>query len=360
MRLGYLHVGDERHGIRRYGQCLAAELATRADVSVVEQSVCLNHDSSDFTSLACAAEKLSGLDLVHLQVGAFSDSHLWGSGTCTAQYLAHFFERCDAPVVVTLHDVNSFQPDCHHTQCITNLRTAVDGAEGVFLCTDLEARQFQTLDLTSRRFSVIPHFVERRPSRLRRHARSDVPTIVVLGFIFANKGHGLVVRALPLIPDVRIIFAGGPALGADKECNNILRVAEELGVRARIEVTGYLSDAEMELLIAECDLAVCAFSERKSASGSISTLLSLNIPILASNTSLIAEYDRISSGAIPTFHPREPEALATGIRRLLGMPRDALLEGLRPLKDLLSIDRIADAHLAEFREIASSPSRRPA
>ena len=354
MRLGYLHVGDERHGIRRYGQCLAAELATRAHVTVVEESICLGHDSSDLTSLAAAGEKLSGLDLVHLQVGAFSDSHLWGSGTRTAQYLAHFFERCDAPIAVTLHDVNSFEPDCHHTQCIANLRTAVEGAQGVFICTDLEARQFQSLNLPPRRFSVIPHFVERRPSRPPRSARPKVPTIVVLGFIFANKGHGLLVRALPLLPDFRIIFAGAPALGAEREYKDILRAAEDLGVRARIEVTGYLSDLEMELLIAECDLAVCAFAERKSASGSISTLLSLDIPILASNTSLIAEYNRLSSGIISTFQPREPEALATEIKRLLGITRHTLLQELHPLKELLSINRIADAHLAEFSEIASS------
>jgi glycosyltransferase involved in cell wall biosynthesis len=360
MRLGYLHVGDERHGIRRYGQCLAAELATGSDVSVVEQCVSLNHDHSDFTLLADAADKLSGVDLVHLQVGAFSDSHLWGSGTRTAEYLAHFFERCDAPAVVTLHDVNSFRPDSHHAQCIANLRAAVDGAEGVFLCTDLEAQQFQSLDMPPRPFSVIPHFVERRPPRQPRRIHPDVPTIVVLGFIFANKGHGLVVKALPLIPEVRIIFAGGPALGADKEYKDILRAAEDLGVRERIKVTGYLSDPEMELLLAECDLAVCAFAERKSASGSISTLLSLDIPILASNTPLIAEYNGLASGAIPTFHPREPEPLAREIRRLLGMPREMLLGNLRPLKDMLSIGRIAEAHLAEFRAVASLPNRRAA
>jgi glycosyltransferase involved in cell wall biosynthesis len=358
MRLGYLHVGDERHGIRRYGQYLAAELATRGDVTVVEQSVRLNHDCSDFASLACAAAALSGVDLVHLQVGAYSDSHLWGSNTRTAEYITHFFQRCEAPVVVTLHDVNSFQPDDRHTQCITNLRSAMAGAAGAFLCTDLEARQFQSLDLPSRRFSVIPHFVERRPLEPRPRSGTDTPTIVVLGFIFANKGHGLVVRALPLIPDVRVVFAGGPALGGDKEYNQILAVAEEFGVRSRIEVTGYLSDNEMELRVAECDLAVCSFAERKSASGSISTLLSLNIPILGSNTSLIAEYNKLSPGAIPTFHPREAPALAAEIKRVLGIPRETLLENLRPLKKILSIERIADAHLAEFREIASSPNRR--
>ena len=65
-------------------------------------------------------------------------------------------------------------------------------------------------------------------------------------------------------------------------------------------------------------LAGCPF-EMLSASGSLSTGVSLGRPILASDLPQIAEYNRIEPGAIKTFQPYTSEALAAAITHQLSI-----------------------------------------
>ena len=39
LRVGFLHIGRERSGLRRYGAMLAAEAATRPELEVVESDI---------------------------------------------------------------------------------------------------------------------------------------------------------------------------------------------------------------------------------------------------------------------------------------------------------------------------------
>jgi glycosyltransferase involved in cell wall biosynthesis len=103
-----------------------------------------------------------------------------------------------------------------------------------------------------------------------------------------------------------------------------MRVTHKNGVADRLTVTGYLPDEEYLSRLMSADLAVCAFEPHKSASGSLSTLIAVGWPILASETPLIAAYNAISPGAISTFSPFTPEALARAVRELLAAPKETL------------------------------------
>jgi hypothetical protein len=93
----------------------------------------------------------------------------------------------------------------------------------------------------------------------------------------------------------------------------LLEQAQRRGVRGRLEVTGYLDDAAYGAALRQADLAVCPFEDNKAASGSLSSLIAVDCPILASDTHLIAEYNALSAGAIATFSPFTPRALAARI-----------------------------------------------
>jgi hypothetical protein len=107
LRLGYLQVGPPRHGICRYGRLLAAEGRRRPDLVILEQNIVLaGKRGEDRRLLRAAARELSRADLVHLQVSVFGDGS-WGQKWRALSNLREFRRHCRAPLVLTLHDVNS-------------------------------------------------------------------------------------------------------------------------------------------------------------------------------------------------------------------------------------------------------------
>jgi glycosyltransferase involved in cell wall biosynthesis len=201
---------------------------------------------------------------------------------------------------------------------------------------------------------LIPHFVENipdPPAASVSNTSTSVKTIVVVGFIFNQKGHRLVVEAMPLMPNVRVIFVGGPGVGGSgaEQYSRIMDLVHENGVQDRLEVTGYLDDEEFQRRIRAADLAVCPFTEYKSASGSLSALIAAGCPILASDVPLISEYNAMVPGAIPTFAPYTADALATAVSRLLMAPRAVLTDGIARLGKHLSITTIYSLHLDAYK-----------
>jgi glycosyltransferase involved in cell wall biosynthesis len=182
--------------------------------------------------------------------------------------------------------------------------------------------------------------------------------VIVAGFIFEAKGYRLVLEAMPLLPDIRVVFVGGATLGDDRSAtvSELTQLAARYGVADRLRVTGYLPEDEYRRQLAGADLAVCAFTSDKCASGSLSSLIAAACPVVASDVALIREYNDLAPGAIPTFAPYTPDALARAIRRLLAQPRAELTRGLAPLRRRLSISAIYDRHLDSYRRVLRPPA----
>jgi len=66
---------------------------------------------------------------------------------------------------------------------------------------------------------------------------------------------------------------------------------------------------------------------------------------------LIAEYNAIVPGAIPTFSPYTPESLARAIAEQLQKPRPDRARDLARLREQLSIRAIYDRHLEVYRHL---------
>lgn len=384
MKIGYLHIGilqSAESGVTRYGRFIAAEAHRRPDLSVIEADVSLTNDRQhNRLMLTTAARQLFGADVVHIQYG----KHIWGGGWRQLRDLWSFISHCSCPLVVTLHDIypSTYPPYSLTTALVREyklqlqykagviktlgrtvrttwrdfladtlaLRWLSSRAQVILVCTEEEAQRLGDR-VDSRKLKVLPHFVEERtvtisPLETRAALGLEGAKIVTLqGFIYRDKGHRLMIEAMPKLPqDVKVVFAGGPAPNQESLVHELLKLAEAKGVADRLRVTGYLSDEELERYLVATDLAVCPF-KMFSASGSLSTWISLARPVLASDLPQIAEYNRIEPGAINTFNPYTTQALAEAIQQLLPMCQESVDPAVARLREQLSMPKIFDEHL---------------
>jgi len=374
MRIGFLHLGDRRHGVSRYGRLLAGELDRRPDVEVVEQEPAQEGRTvKDRKALIRAARALSCCDVVHVQY----NRTLWGPGRSQLGALRRFTAHCRAPLVASLHDVYLDDPwerwrhrsrspwrrlrrryRAHRQRTVIQkaVRLLHRHCRRVLVCFEQERSRLRPFRL-DQRVRVVGHFVEERPAlpdRLesRRLLGLDSRRVAtVLGFIHPRKGYDLVVDALELLPeDVLVVFAGTASEGNERALRRWEKKAEKRGQGHRLKVTGYLEDELQARWLVATDLGICPF-RFFSASGSLATWCSVGKPVLCHDLPQIEEYRAISPDSFFTFEDYTPESFANAVtaalERVDGRPDPAMLI----LRDHFSIARTADRHLALYREV---------
>lgn len=382
MRIGYLHLGSPEHGITRYGRMLAAEAKNHSDLTVVEAEVVLTGDiQRDRAAIVEAAQQLSHLDVVHFQY----NRSIWGENWYQLRTLNLFLRHCLSPLVVTLHDI--FYPRASRTLLqsywqrkqpinltelfratmrdaiapnILALRKVVNHARIAFVCTQEEARRLSDR-IPLEKVRTIPHFVESRhiqtmPTEARQALKLEgYKVITLLGFIFGGKGHHLLIEALTQLPqDFFVVFAGGASKGHEAFCHTLEEFAEAQGVSDRLRITGYLSEQDLEQYLIATDLAVCPF-QKASASGSLSTWISVERPILASNIAQVAEHNHLQPGAIQVFSPYTAHALADRIKASLDSSRlDRDTQAISQLRQQLALPAVFQQHLSSYAEISAT------
>ncbi|NBB72044.1 MAG: glycosyltransferase [Bacteroidetes bacterium] len=410
MTIGYLHIGPATHGVTRYGALLARAAREHLSDDVIEaEAELLGRPAEDEQQLRTAIQRLSRADVVHLQY----NERVWGNARAAA-HVRTVIAVCAAPIVATLHDVREGYGWRGIGRRTWAQRTAdVPGGSGagggehraadpdrvtglwasmqraaryvwkewqntratkhlarhaaqILVCTHEEARRLRGIVAPEQR-TVLPHFVEDRaiditpPNAQKELGLAGHRVCTVLGFIHRAKGHALVVEAMPAWPnDVHVVFAGRPAVGSEGFARKLQQRAKALGVADRLRVTGYLEEGALDTYLAATDLALCPF-EKVSASGSLSTWIAAERPILASDQPQIAEYNAMAAGAIATFTPYTPAALAEAARAQLD--RDAengraahpestssvARRARAQLREKLSLPRIIQQHAAVYR-----------
>lgn len=366
MKVGYLHSGPVQHGIRRYSQLLADEARRHSDLIVIEADADLSKTPQQNQEiLANAAKALDAADVIHIQYSGW----LWGNnGRLQLNNLRSFFKNCSRPLVATFHDIY-LQPSYlsfkgkvrrawhQYVPIGSTLRQVLRQCQHCLVCTQEEAQQLNQL-VGKQQTAIIPHFVELRSlkldkSQVRTQLGLDGTILTVLGWIHPDKGHQLVVEALPEMPsNVKVVFAGRPSLGGEAFGDELLALAKEKGVSDRLQITGYLSEEDLERYLVATDLAICPF-KKLSASGSMSTWISVARPILASNVPQIEEYNHLEPGAIKTFAPYTPSALATAATQILSDSFASTDQKLDKLRQQLDMSVIFDQHLEYYRQAAA-------
>lgn len=353
LRVGFLHLGRERSGLRRYGAILAAEAARRSDLEVIEADA--GGREASLGALRRAAEQLGECEAVHVQ-WKLAD---WGPRSGGLPRLEVLRRTLPAPLVVTMHDV--FPPQGRLARRLSPAAIGLRclGATAARLVVhSQDERARLTGFVPTERLAVVPHFVEERPHLPERTAAraalglSGQRVVTLLGYLTKRRGHRLVMDALLDLPDdVTALFVGSVIEGRDHVAQELRAHAEAIGVAERVRFLGYLPEDELEQVLASTDVALCPF-RFMSASGALATWISAGRPIVASDLAPIRELDALAPGALRRFARYEPEPLAAAIRRALGEATDDADPQVRALAAALATPRIVERYLALYREAA--------
>jgi colanic acid/amylovoran biosynthesis protein len=362
MRVGFLHLGSPEAGVARYGRVVAAALARRPGVEVVEHHADFDRDAMPGALRAClqAARRLRGADAVVVPY----TRHVWGGRRLRAAQAVLLHLALRRRTLVVLHDVYETGPERRRFERPDAERLALSAhlrlAGGVAVHGEHERDRLRGLP-RSCDVNVIPHFVERRELPDRDEARAALGVepgeyvVSVLGFIHPRKGHGLLIEALAGMDlGVKLWFLGSPAPGAEDSAAELEARARELGLGSRVTFTGYLPEDELERRLAATDLAACPYAD-VSASGSLSTWIGARRPVLATDLPATRELRDAAPDALGLLPERTPAALHTAINgaRLDGPPP---AEAFEPLLGERSVERTAERYAAALPAEPRAPA----
>ncbi len=354
IRIGFLHVGRERSGLRRYGRILAAEAAARPDLEVIESDA--GGRGASWADLRRAARRLSDADVVHLQ-WKLAD---WGPRSGGIPRMEVVLQTLRRPVVITLHDVFAREGvwDRFLSPAALGLRRLGTAASSLIVHSEEERGRLRGM-VPSAKVEVVPHFVEVRdglPDRAAAREALGVDGLLVvtlLGYLTRRRGHRLVIDALTELPsEVTALFVGSPIEGRDHVGRALEEHAAEVGVADRVRFLGYLPEPELEQVLAATDVALCPF-ERMSASGALATWLSAGRPIVGSDLAPFRELKAMRPGALHLFRPYQAGPLARCISDTLKVSGNGRDPDVEALAQRLATPRIVDRYLGLYRVAAA-------
>jgi glycosyltransferase involved in cell wall biosynthesis len=200
----------------------------------------------------------------------------------------------------------------------------------------------------------IPHVVPAIEGTRQRREAGPTPVITVFGYFSPGKGQDIAIEALRhLRIPAQLRLAGGVGhralRGYGKRCEDAI---VRLGLRGRVEVTGYVPDAEISRVYEESDLVVAPF-RMTTGSGSLVQALARGTPVLASDLPLNREINDRVRGTLAFFVSEDPRDCARQIEQLLADRdrRNVLGEQARQYAATYSPANIARLHLDLYRRV---------
>jgi len=354
IRVGFLHLGRERSGLRRYGAILAAEAATRPDVEVVESDI--GDRGAPWSDLRRACRRLNDVDVVHVQWKVAD----WNPRLGGIPRLELALRSMNRPTIFTLHDV--YSPENRWQRTITpealGLRRLGMAASSIVVHSE-EERHRLAGRVPDAKVEVVPHFVEQRaalPDRAASQASLDVTdrrVITLLGHMIKRRGHKLVIEALRDLPeDVIALFVGAPLRGRAYMVDQFKEYAVKHGVDERTRFMGFVPEEELERVLASTDVALAPYRSM-SASGALATLISAGRPIVTSDLPQFRELGAMEPGAFHSFSPYKSERLAPAIEAALAVATDEPDPHVTALANRLSTTRVVDRYVGLYRAAAA-------
>ncbi|MEM8931149.1 MAG: glycosyltransferase family 4 protein [Acidobacteriota bacterium] len=202
-------------------------------------------------------------------------------------------------------------------------RWAFERARAVVCVSSYTAERLSAAGITPRRSEIIRNGADDQVFRppTQPVVRGDGPRqLVTVGTVSRRKGQDLVVRALPAIVaagvDVRY-----SAIGLDRNADDVRRLAEQLGVSERVQLTGRLDDRQVVERLGAADLFV--LPSRHTAEGdfegfgiAVVEAALCGTPAVVTRESGLVEAiaDGDTGLAVP---PDDPDALGAAILELL-------------------------------------------
>ncbi|HEU4674583.1 MAG TPA: glycosyltransferase, partial [Motilibacteraceae bacterium] len=184
--------------------------------------------------------------------------------------------------------------------------------------------------------------------------------LLSVGRLVERKGVDTVIRALRFLGDAELVVAGGPSsdkLSEDPEAKRLVELAERLGVRDRVIMTGRVDREQMPALMRSADIVVCMPWYEPFGIVPLEAMACRRPVVAAAVGGLVDTVaDDITGMLVP---PRRPDRLATALRRLLDDP--FTLEaygqaGIDRARSRYSWDRVAAETVHTYQGLLAQPT----
>ncbi|CCW16060.1 Glycosyl transferase, group 1 family protein [Sphingobium indicum BiD32] len=254
------------------------------------------------------------------------------------------------------YSVKARGADIHHWGGQRGTRKMVqragNGAAGLLAVSDAMRRSMVRMGMEQEKIRVHYTGVDLDTFEIADRAEAKAaldftgPVVLCVGALIPRKGQDLLVRALPLLPDVTLLLAGQGQYRRTLE-----NLAQELGVDRRLGFLGSVPHHKLPRIFAAADVMALPSASEGLANAWVEAL-ACGTPIVISDVGGARELlDRPEAGQIVD---REPEAIATAIRAILDNPPDR--EAVRAAALRFTWTANGDALLAHLQDIAASPN----
>ena len=239
-------------------------------------------------------------DIVHVQfeAGLFGKLGISGVG---APMFFHSLGRVNKPIVTTLHEVHR-----KHVHRGTAGDYFLRGRD--FVIERLALRVSDAIVVHTRKAEKIlgdRHGEGDNVHRMLHPTNKDVAPIpeedakdkldvednllLTFGFVEEKKQYQDVIRALPKLPDVTYVIAGGLRDGeGERVVEECQELATDLEVADKVHFTGYVDEEEVPVVFSAADAVVLPYN-RVSQSGVVNDALAYQRPVVASSLSAFEE-----------------------------------------------------------------------
>ncbi len=290
-RVVHVVIGEAEHGVVRHALAVAEAFA-----HPVLRAVRL--DDLDPTGL-------DGADIVHV---AFTDRVFGATAEAAGDAFAGLAEQVrtrGATLSLTLHDLPAGESDWAERRR-TAYRAVCAPAAGIVVNSRRELDLVAALVDDPRSLRMIPLPVDRVDPPTARPAPD--PSVVVLGFVFPDRGYEQVLAALP--DDVDLLALGRASAGHESLPDALAERAAAAGHGFRI--SGFVPDAELAAQLWSAGVPV-APNRRVAASGSIGTWIGHGRRPLVPDTTYTRELDARAPGTVWRYDPDDPQALRAAL-----------------------------------------------
>jgi glycosyltransferase involved in cell wall biosynthesis len=202
------------------------------------------------------------------------------------------------------------------------LEQRIAGAvDRVVATTDDERAELVALGADPARITVVPCGVDLGrfgPAGPADPRRAGLRRVVVVSRLVERKGIGNVIEALPHLPDVELVIAGGPPAGMvdeDREARRFVELADHLGVADRVDLRGAVPREAIPALLRSADVVACCPWYEPFGLVAVEAM-ACGVPVVASAVGGLAEsvVDGVT-GLLVT--PRDPSGIAAAVASLL-------------------------------------------
>lgn len=285
-------------------------------------------------------------------------AHFWMSGIAAEQAA----RDPAVPVVQTFHALgvvkkryqgeDDTSPACR----IDTERTVAQHAARVAATCSDEVFELARLGLPTTRASVVPCGVDlRRFVPGPRPERAGGHRLLAVGRLVPRKGFDTAILALPELPGVELLIAGGSPSGGledDAEARRLRDIARRCGVADRVRLLGSVSRDDMPALMRSVDLVLCTPWYEPFGMVALEAM-ACGTPVVASAVGGLLDtvLDGVTGRLVP---PRDSDRLAKTVAEVLADDEQRAAmghAGQRRARSRYSWDRIAADTLRVYHSV---------